>query len=115
MDGLMARFLVFNTQALAETAQAVIFGDGKTRLASRGFTLHADGSIIGKANGVNAPNNQRTARWDAPRQRLDGKWIIAHPGDQSAEWEAIAAAALAKVSTVTAEEWSESWFPKVGN
>jgi hypothetical protein len=110
----MARYLVFNTQALAETAQGVIFGDGKTRLSSRGYTLHADGSIIGKVRGVNAPNNQRTVSWDAPRQRLDGRWIIAHPGDQSAEWEAIAGAVLAKVGSVTAEEWSDSWFPQAG-
>jgi hypothetical protein len=114
VDGLMARYLVFNTQNQANTAQGIIFGDGKTRFAARGYTLHADGSIIGKVMGVDAPNNQRTVRWDVPRQRLDGKWVIAHPGDQSAEWDAIAAAALAKLGAVTAEEWSASWFPKAG-
>ena len=59
-------YMIFNTEVLAQGACDAIVQIGQF-------------PIIGlrASDGVPMPNNQKTEIWDSPKQRLDGKWIVA--------------------------------------
>jgi len=59
-------YMIFNTQTLAENAELAIEQIGQL-------------PIIGNraSDGVPQPDKQQTEKWDTPRQRLDGKYILA--------------------------------------
>jgi hypothetical protein len=73
------RYYVFSTQAEAQAAVDAINARARTIYAANGYTVAADGSIIGKdGDGVDQPDSARTVTFSVPTQRLDGKWIVQH-------------------------------------
>jgi hypothetical protein len=74
------RYLVLDTEAEALDAVASIDGHARIVFASRGYTITAEGAIVGKraSDGEDVPTAVTTT-WDVPRQRADGKWCVAHP------------------------------------
>ena len=77
----VARFYVFPTQAEAQACVDRIDARARVVYRMQGYTIDAaTGDIVGKraSDGVAMPDAARTETWDVPRQRLDGKWIVAH-------------------------------------
>lgn len=76
----MARFYVFASQAEAQTAIDQIDTRARQIYAAQGYTVEADGSVVGKraSDGADMPTAARTETWDVPLQRLDGKWVVHH-------------------------------------
>lgn len=68
--------------AEAEALDAVASIDARARIifAARGYTITAEGDIVGKraSDGEDVPTSV-TSTWDIPRQRADGKWCVVHP------------------------------------
>lgn len=74
------RFLIFDTEAEAHAAVASIDSRARIIFAARGYTITAEGAIVGKrASDGEDVLESVTTTWDVPRQRLDGKWCVAHP------------------------------------
>lgn len=120
----MARYYVFATQAQAQDCIDRIDARARVVYAAQGYTIDADGSIVGKraSDGIAMPDAARTETWDIPRQRLDGKWIVAHceavPGatfvlKPTAVPPLTVAAFVAQdiPATVTVEVENVSWWP----
>lgn len=72
------RYFVFDTQAAAQAAVDLIDERGRQIYANAGYTINESGDVVGKCNGVDNPQGVTTT-WDVPRQRMDGKWVFAHP------------------------------------
>jgi hypothetical protein len=107
----MARFLCFNTQLAAGAAQLRIFEAGRDAFVAAGFTLDGSGNIIDRLRSrLTLERACRITRWDTPRQRLDGKWVIAHPADKGKPWTQAAAVLPDIITPFTVEEWSSSWW-----
>lgn len=85
MGDTVIRFFVFNDQTSAQVATDAIAARGRELFAQFGYGVDAGGNIIGKraSDGVLQPDAQHTTTWDVPRQRLDGKWILLHPENQT--------------------------------
>ncbi|GLK74686.1 hypothetical protein KHC23_08675 [Ancylobacter dichloromethanicus] len=71
------RYLIFDSEAVALDALALIDQRGRDCFAAAGYTVREDGAIIGKRAGEDDPAGI-TVTWDTPRQRIDGKWVLAH-------------------------------------
>jgi len=67
------KYLVFNTEAEAEAAEAVIS-------QSMGYPQAGVSALSGDAEPMVI-----TERWAIPRQIVDGRWIIPSPDDQGVE------------------------------
>ncbi|MBT9370263.1 hypothetical protein [Rhizobium sp. CSW-27] len=72
------RYLVFPDLASAAAAVALIDDRGRDCYEEAGYTIRADGAVIGRRDGVDDPAGV-TVTWDVPRQILDGRWIVSHP------------------------------------
>lgn len=72
------RYYVFDSQAAAQSAIDSIDARARTIYAAQGYTVDADGSIIGVRGGVPDPAAAHTLTFAEPRQRLDGKWVVPH-------------------------------------
>ncbi|MFD2033056.1 hypothetical protein ACFSKM_27600 [Ancylobacter dichloromethanicus] len=66
------RYLIFDSEAVALDALALIDQRGRDCFAAAGYTVREDGAIIGKRAGEDDPAGI-TVTWDTPRQRIDGK------------------------------------------
>lgn len=109
------RYLIYNSEALAQAATTAIFNTAMQLYTAEGRAVDTDG-LVGTVNGVDAPDKSHTSRWDKPVQRLDGKWIISHPENHpAAEFilpnEATALSVImAQLGAVVEEERSDAWF-----
>lgn len=105
------RYLVYDTQQAAQEGCDTIFAFGAAVAREAGYDVEADG-IIAKVAGVSDPS-RKSSRWDTPRQRSDGKWIVAHP-DRHALWADpdLAAGLMTRLGDVVVEEMQEDWFPE---
>ena len=76
----MAGCYVFATQAEAQACVDRINVRARSVYGAQGYQLDAGGAIIGKnaATGASMPDATKTATWDIPRQRADGKWVVRH-------------------------------------
>lgn len=111
----MTRYLVFDSQADAQSACDSIDTQGRLVYHNAGYTVDDNGDIVGKRDGEDNPQVVTTT-WDIPRQRLDGKWLVSHP-------ETFVLAAYEVSSGVTVEqfvlqgitapieEWQAAWWP----
>jgi hypothetical protein len=74
------RFYVSDTQAAAQGVVDQINVRARQVYAAQGYTIEPDGSVVGKrvSDGMSMPDSAHTETWDIPRQRLDGKWVVAH-------------------------------------
>lgn len=106
----MVDYLVFDTQADADAAELTIRERGFQIAVLQGHTV-MDGVLhFAGATGVG------TERWDVPQQRVDGKWVVAHPNsyfaakdpDNGAAWLAIVMAGVGG----TVEAHSPTWWPQ---
>jgi hypothetical protein len=115
------RYLVLDTEA--EALDAVAYIDARARIvfAARGYTIAADGSIVGKraSDGVDVPEAVTTT-WDVPRQRpADGRWVVCHPeahpsADVLVGPEMTVADFVMEGLDVTIEEALTNWWPSEG-
>ena len=105
------RYFVFETQRRAEDCQLAIFAFGKDLATRAGYATNAEG-IIPKRKGRSA-NGQLVRRWDTPRQRLDGKWVVAHPEKHASFSDPIAAQMLMNSlpDAVVEVEDADIWWP----
>ncbi|SIR16456.1 hypothetical protein SAMN05880590_1139 [Rhizobium sp. RU35A] len=71
------RYLLFPDLASAAAAVALIDDRGRDCYEEAGYTIRADGAVIGKRAGQDDPAGV-TLTWDVPRQIPDGRWIISH-------------------------------------
>ena len=77
----MSRYYVFNTQAEAQACVDRINIRARAVFRLQGYEIdRATGGIIPKrlSDGQSMPDAAQAETWDVPRQRLDGKWIVAH-------------------------------------
>ncbi len=76
----MARYYVFATQPEAQACVDRINVRARTVYAAQGYQLDEAGAIIGQraSDGAPMPDAAKTLTWDIPRQRRDGKWVVAH-------------------------------------
>lgn len=120
----MSRYLVFATQAAANTAQGRVFTRLANALVARGLKYDPATGILGRVgtDASDAPaTTQRTVRWATPAQRPDGKWVLLHPEEHqlAKRFPAIAAQltqdidAAVTAGTVTIEVFSAAWFSPV--
>lgn len=112
------RYLVFDTEAAANTAEATIFGYGKALAEAGNYATDADG-IIGNRDGVPDPTAARTGSWSKVTQRVnDNKWIVAHPEAHHAAQDpdklALMMGALAQLGPVVEETADATWWPNDG-
>jgi lipocalin len=95
-------YMIFDTQSLAQGACDAIAQIGQFPLIG-----------VRASDGTPQPEKQKTTAWDIPRQRLDGKWIVARLPlsfrEQYAEHEAEFDANFPHVI----EEYSNEWFAEV--
>ena len=61
----MTEYYVFNTEAIANAAEAWISNAGGLPRTGKNAK-----------SGQDEPNKCKTERWAIPRQRLDGKWVF---------------------------------------
>ena len=110
------QYLIFDTKDQAVQAERAIYNVGVVLAKAEGYTVDAAG-IAGKSSGVDNAAAAKTAAWDVPRQRLDGKWIVLHPIHHPAATDANGAALLAQLgpalSDVPVELEDPSWWPEV--
>jgi len=95
-------YMIFNTLEIAENAELAIEQIGQL-------------PIIGKraSDGEPQPTKQKTEKWDTPRQRKDGKWILARlpiacrtaNAEQKAEFDSNYPHVI--------EEYNPDWFDEV--
>lgn len=107
----MVNYLVFETKDHADSAEQTIFSFGASAAADAGFEVTEEG-ISNYRRGV--PQADKTTKWDTPRQRADGKWVIAHPElNCLAKREPSMLEALLAQITVPyeKEEYQNDWFP----
>lgn len=114
------RHYVFATQAEAQKAVDAINRRARQVYAAFGYQVDGAGAIIGKRGSDRAdmPDACRTVTWDTPRQRLDGRWIVAHtetcPGAHEIAdaktgllvWQYVGQDIAAPV-----EDYDAAWFP----
>lgn len=98
----MTRFLVSSTLDGAKALVAKIDDNGRLLYAARGYTVDKYGAIVGRnaATGLEDTKAQRTVTWAAPRQRLDGKWVVLHPENHVSSQMAIDAKKTTAVSAI---------------
>lgn len=104
----MQRFLVFDAEAEALAIERAIYDFGAQVALAAGYNVSADG-ISGQSSGQTRADAQKTSAWDTPRQRLDGKWIVAHP-ETHPSYPDYQAGIDAMVAAFTVEEYSSEWF-----
>ena len=105
----MPKALVFDTEALAETAQQRCFQSFRDQLAD---WIDADGNIVGvnAASDLPAVRAMRTLRWAVPRQRADNNrwWIPAPP-----RFVLLDLKTQIQNAGGTLEDIDDTWFPAV--
>lgn len=109
------RFLVYDTAPPAEAAVATINDRARVVFAAQGYTVREDGAVVGKAAGRDDPEGLTTT-WDIPRQRQDGKWVVAHPeAHPSAGFMVSPTTTLVEYLTAglggAVEDESPAWWP----
>lgn len=77
----MTREFAFNTKRDAEEAGGVVTLEMFKVAISEGFAVVEDRQgnpigVVGKVNGVDAPQNQLTTRFAVPVESVDGKWVL---------------------------------------
>lgn len=120
----MRRCYVFPTQAQAQACADRIWVRLKSACVAQGYTIDpATGGIVGKDGAGHDVPGVLTLAWDRPRQRADGKWIVAYsaavPGqtfviDASQTPPLTLGSALAaddRNAGVTVEVENASWWP----
>lgn len=117
---MMNTYFVFDTEAAALEVEALMVARGRALFEADGYSLDDDGNVIGMRLGVPDPTAQVTERWDIPRERLDGKWVVAHPDCLPAGTEVLPSTGGLSVSQVVAqgiiaptELYDPAWFPKL--
>lgn len=113
------RYLVFDTQAEAAAAVATIDERARQVFSSQGYTVRPDGAVLGKAGGRDDPDAP-TLTWDVPRERADGRWVIAHPEAHPSALFVVApgvtlAAHLTHGIVAPVEVETGDWWPSSGD
>jgi len=108
------RYLVYDTEQAAQTDVVNIDTVARAVFAAQGYSIREDGAVIGKRDGEDDPAGVTTT-WDVPRQRMDGKWVVAHPeGHPSAAFQTPSGTVLELVMagiTAPAETGAPEWWP----
>ena len=110
------RYLIFDTQDAAQAAVDLIDSRGRGCYRMAGYSIRDDGAIIGQRDGKDDAGGV-TATWDVPQQRLDGKWIVAHPEAQPmAMYEmqpgvTVLSIVMDGIDAPT-DEWLPDWWPQ---
>lgn len=123
---MTARCFRFTTEAAADAAEALMSGRGRLLFAAAGYAV-VDGDVIGKRNGVSAPDAQATERWAIPRQieagPFVGQWIVPHPDCLPAAGQKPPAAGGLTIGeyvvqdidpSVPTSDYDPAWFPSRG-
>jgi hypothetical protein len=71
------RYFVLSSEHEAQAVVDMIDARGRECYIQAGYTVRDDGAIIAQADGQDDPVGV-TSTWDVPRQRKDGKWVVAH-------------------------------------
>ena len=69
------RIISFNTKAAANKLATELHSDHVLEAQAKGYTV-VNNEIIGKVNGVDNPNAQRTIAWTKVEDSLDGTFTI---------------------------------------
>lgn len=112
------RYLVFDTEAEATAAVASIDDKARIVFAARGYTVTEDGAIVGKraSDGEDVPTSITTT-WDVPRQRLGGKWCVAHPESHPSGSVEVSPGVtvemfvMSDIGSPVIEDYTADWFP----
>lgn len=112
------RYLIFDTEVEATAAVASIDGHARIVFSWRGYTITAEGAIVGKraSDGEDVPT-AITTTWDVPRQRADGKWCVAHPEShpsgsvEVSPGVTVAMFVMSDVGSPVIEDYAADWFP----
>ena len=72
------RYLVFESEEAALSAEGAIFGYGAWLAQEEGYVVDVSG-IKGKRLGETDHSAPVIDRWDIPEERSDGKWVVIHP------------------------------------
>ena len=72
------RYLVFPTEAAAQSTIDLIDMRGRECFSQAGYTVLEDGSVVGRTEGEDNPIGITTT-WDIPTPRPDGTWRVTHP------------------------------------
>jgi len=78
--------LEFNTDTEAEDCLSAINSLAEAYWVDNGYTLVDNGGVnelVGKVNGVDAPNNQHTTTWDTVKTSPDDTYYISSPSNNS--------------------------------
>ena len=111
------RFLIYDTELEAQKSCDDIYAMALQLFVAQGFTVIGGRVVLDESNPDTIALSQ-TVRWDEPTQRLDGKWVVAHPekyskaqfefpdGSKSIDY------VMAALGAVVVEEDSTDWFPQ---
>lgn len=114
------RFLIYDTATEAQSAVTTIDNRARAVFAAQGYTVREDGAVVGKSEGCDDPDGLTTT-WDVPRQRLDGKWAVAHPEQhpsaafQVAPGLPLASYLVTSIDTAVEDESPAWWPPAAGD
>lgn len=114
----MPRYLIFDDQFAAMDACDLIDERGRPLYAAAGYEIRADGAVIGKDGEGDSDPRGVLEHWAVPRQRADGKWVIAHP-EQNPMRDYVVGPGLTVLDVIMAglaapaEEWAAEWWPPV--
>ena len=92
-------YMIFNTQSLAQGACDAIASIGQFPLIG-----------VRASDGTPQPEKQKTTAWDIPRERLDGKWIVARLPILFREQHAEHEAEFDNDYSHVIENYSNDWF-----
>lgn len=109
-------YFVYETEQEAADAEALIFQRGTAIAAEVGHVI--DNGVVGKTGSIDRPDAARTGAWCPPRQRLDGKWVVAHPQHHPRADDVVDADGRTYAAIVTeglaapVETESADWWPE---
>lgn len=107
----MQTFLVYETEIEARRDERIIFRRGAQIAVNSGYEVDENG--IASKNAEGETTDSLTVRWDRPRKRMDGKWVIRHPimhdDARNEAWLTFVMAGIA----APAEVEDVSWWPVV--
>ena len=104
-------FYVFDTEAEAIATENIIVTNIKTWVETYSPSVMVNGEEIkGRRPITGEIVSATTNKWDTPRQRIDGKWILSVPTQLSLG--PIPLSVITDNITVPTENYDITWFPE---